>query len=60
MHERTKELHKIMADNGLSCEKVAELMGRSAKTVTIWRTKSDNKVIPENMLALLKYKLGAV
>lgn len=60
MHERTKELRQIMKDNGLTCQQVATLMGRSVKTVLIWRTTSDEKVIPENMLQLLKYKLGAV
>lgn len=60
MHERTAELHQIMKQNGLTCKQVAALMGRSEKTVLIWRAKSDDKVIPENMLMLLKYKLGAV
>jgi hypothetical protein len=58
MHERTAELHQIMKQNGLTCKKVAELMGRSEKTVLIWRSKGDEKVIPENMLQLLKYKLA--
>lgn len=60
MHPRTKELHELMADRSLTCKQVAELLGRSEKTVLIWRTKSDDKVIPDNALQLLKYKLGAV
>lgn len=58
MHERTKQLHNIMAEHDLSCRDVGRLLGRTEQTVLIWRCKS-GKVIPTHQLELLELKLNA-
>lgn len=59
MHERTKQLHSLMAEHALSCRDVGRMLGRTEQTVLIWRCKSNDKVIPAHQLELLALKLNA-
>ncbi|HEX8552519.1 MAG TPA: helix-turn-helix domain-containing protein [Abditibacteriaceae bacterium] len=59
MNQRTQRLIDIMKDSGLSAKDVAELLGKSEKTVRIWRCKNEDRVIPQNLLDLLILKLAA-
>lgn len=56
METRTQQLKTIMRESNLSISQVAEMLGKSAGTVAVWRSKS-NRDIPENILQLLKYKI---
>lgn len=56
MTNRTEQLHKLMAERGLTTEQVGELLNRSPQTVRIWRCKDDKRQIPEHALELLKSK----
>lgn len=56
MTNRTEQLHKLMAERGLTTEQVGELLNRSPQTVRIWRCKDDKRQIPEHSLELLKSK----
>lgn len=60
MTNRTEQLHKLMADHGLTAEQVGKLLNRSAQTVRIWRCQSDGRTIPEHTLEVLKLKLAQV
>jgi hypothetical protein len=57
MHERTEQLRQLMQSNNLSCAEVGKLLGKSPQTVRIWRCHSDNKVISQELLQLLRYKV---
>lgn len=57
MHQNTIKLHELMRRNNLSSKTVAELTGRSGKTVRRWRSKS-GEPIPDHMLELLTLKAG--
>ena len=52
----TEQLIEVMTKKGLKAKDVAEILGVKVNTVRIWRTLR-GKVIPDNKLELLKYKL---
>lgn len=58
MNERTKELRKIMSDNALKSKHVAVMLGRSLKTVQMWRCRKSIRVIPAPMLSLLRHEVA--
>lgn len=62
MHKNTERLHKLMRDHRVNCVKVAEILGRKAHTVRVWRVKKTDRPIPDDTLELLAIKLqrGAV
>lgn len=55
MHERTKELRRLIDKHGLTSKEVAALTSVKEGTVNCWR--STIKVIPDTRLSLLKLKL---
>lgn len=57
MNKRTKELHQLMERHQLNAEAVAQLLGRAATTVSMWRVGTP-RAIPQHMLDLLKMKLA--
>lgn len=58
MHTRTKRLHEIMAERGLTAANVADILNRKRATVNMWRCRNSTRVIPETALQLLEFKLG--
>lgn len=60
MHARTHELDALMKAHKLTAPKVGKLLGRDAHTVRCWRSKWEDRIIPEHMLELLKLKLPKV
>lgn len=58
MHKRTKKLRALMAQHELDYKQVAEMLGRSETTVSIWACKNDGRVIPQMALDLLALKLA--
>lgn len=57
-HENTVKLHDLMRQYQLDGPEVADLLGRSLKTVHCWRSESPLP-IPTHMLELLELKLSA-
>lgn len=53
----TEKLKKIMQQHHLSAPVVAEMLGRSAHTVRVWRCCNKN-IIPDQLLELLQLKLA--
>lgn len=54
MHERTKELKRIMADYELKSVDVAGLLDRKKNTIETWLSHETKRPIPPHMLQLLK------
>lgn len=57
-HPNTTRLKELMAQRNLSIKDVAHLLGRSSKTVRMWRSKTEPS-IPDALLELLELKLKA-
>lgn len=57
MDKRTEKLRQLMADHHLKASDVAEIVGRKANTVRIWRMEDAPRVIPANVLRLLELEL---
>ena len=55
-HPNTTRLKELMAQRNLSIKDVAQLLGRSSKTVRMWRSKTEPS-IPDALLELLELKL---
>lgn len=55
-HPNTTRLKELMALHGVSIKEVAQLLGRSSKTVRMWRSKNEPS-IPDPLLELLELKL---
>jgi hypothetical protein len=57
MVDRTAVLDALMREHGLTARKVGELVRRKPHTVRCWRSKWVGRVIPEQTLELLQFKL---
>lgn len=57
-HPNTTRLKDLMARHRVSIKEVAQLLGRSSKTVRMWRSKTEPS-IPDTLLELLELKLKA-
>lgn len=53
MDAKTEKLHAIMREYKFKAADVAEILGKEANTVRVWRCKSGNRVIPDDQLAAL-------
>lgn len=53
----TSRLIRLMDEHKLTAKEVAQMLGRSAKTVRMWRCVSEPE-IPGNLLELLELKLA--
>lgn len=58
MNERTKELDALMRTHGLTARQVGEMLGREAHTVRVWRSRSEDRVIPQHTLEVLRLRLA--
>ena len=56
MNTPSNELNDLMTAHRLRCKQVAELLGRSEKTVRNWRCHH-GPTIPASLLELLRLKL---
>lgn len=56
MHERTTALRQLMARRGISARQAGEIVGRTEKTVRMWRCRTGERVIPEHTLEILDLK----
>ena len=59
MTTRSEQLRQLMAEHGLTTDKVAELLNRKPQTVRIWRCKDDSREIPIHSLELLRLMVAA-
>lgn len=58
MNTRTKQLDALMKEHGLTARQVGEMIGRTAHTVRVWRSKYEHRVIPEHTLSHLLVKIA--
>lgn len=58
MNQQTRRLREIMETHQLSAEDVAQILGRSATTVRIWRCRDERRSIPALALRVLEASLG--
>lgn len=47
-----------MREHDLTARQVGEMLGRTAHTVRVWRSKYEQRVIPEHTLAFLRMKIA--
>lgn len=57
MHTRTKELDTIMRVNKLTPTQVGEMLNRTPQTVRVWRAVTEDRIIPEHALEVLRLRL---
>jgi hypothetical protein len=58
-HKNTRALRALMSNHGLKDADVARITGRSKTTVAIWRCRSNERVIPAELLQLVKLTVAA-
>ncbi|WP_036041572.1 helix-turn-helix domain-containing protein [Bradyrhizobium yuanmingense] len=58
MTSRTQELDILMREHDLTARQVGEMLGRTPHTVRVWRSKYEQRVIPEHTLAFLRMKIA--
>lgn len=59
MHKNTLKLRALMRKSQMKAVDVAEIVKREPGTVAVWRCKSDNRVIPDELLQLLVLTVAA-
>jgi transposase len=47
-----------MRDHDMSAREVGDMLGRTPHTIRVWRSKYDERIIPDHALQLLKFKLA--
>jgi len=57
VHPRTTVLRQLMDDHKLTAAQVGALIGRKAHTVRVWRSVTEDRIIPEHTLEVLRMKL---
>lgn len=57
-NDRTLELRRLMLQHELSVKAVADILGRKPQTIYMWRCKTGPRVIPADILDLLKFRLA--
>ncbi|WP_441253657.1 helix-turn-helix domain-containing protein [Bradyrhizobium sp. 613_E4_N2_2] len=58
MNARTERLRALMAQHNLTSRQVGEILKRSTHTVRCWRSRWEDRAIPEHALALLEIRLA--
>jgi D-alanyl-D-alanine carboxypeptidase len=58
MNARTKRLRELMAAHKLDAAAVGVILGRTAQTVRVWRSKYDARTIPADALKVLELTLA--
>ena len=59
MDKKTQTLRDLMQKHKLTNKDVGALLGRPAQTVRIWSCANGGRVIPDNALELLQFKVAA-
>jgi hypothetical protein len=54
MNKRTERLIELMQAHELDAAAVGKILGRSPRTVLIWRCKDERRTIPDHSLQLLE------
>ncbi|MGO4521146.1 helix-turn-helix domain-containing protein [Dyella sp. 2RAF44] len=60
MHNRTQRLIQLMQEHDVTPKEVGEMLGRTAQTVRVWRSRYDARTIPALTLDALELKLSKV
>lgn len=59
MHIRTKQLDQLMRDYSVNAREVGELIDRKPHTVRVWRSCTEDRIIPDHTLEVLRIRLAA-